>query len=279
MLAIDFCILHQLSVKRTVNVTIIFGFDWLVFVMTAGRRTNHEDIFFSSHDHLTDFILPVEIQLPHVTWLSFSLLLLQILFMNKLDLFQEKILHSGRHLRFYLPQFKGGLAAYSVTISRNWALIKQLRFRLRMHQRLFTHEGWKLHEWKEKQRSGRRLTAPSFPRRRLWCGFCCALHGLRLRLAQRHPQQTHLPPLHHSHEHLQHPGGVPGGDGHHHQGEPGGRVAAVAVTNGSGMLGSLESRSWLEPGDVFVGHLGWNLTVSIDFYRIHFLERVNETCN
>lgn len=71
--------------------------------------------------------------------------------MNKLDLFQEKILHSGRHLRFYLPQFKGGFAAYSVTMSRIWALIKQLRFRLRMHQRIFTHEGLKLHKWKEKK--------------------------------------------------------------------------------------------------------------------------------
>uniref|UniRef100_W5KB93 Guanine nucleotide binding protein (G protein) alpha v1 n=1 Tax=Astyanax mexicanus TaxID=7994 RepID=W5KB93_ASTMX len=30
-----------------------------------------------------------------------------ILFMNKIDLFQEKILHSGRHLRHYLPLYKG----------------------------------------------------------------------------------------------------------------------------------------------------------------------------
>ncbi|KAK2833423.1 hypothetical protein Q5P01_017312 [Channa striata] len=30
-----------------------------------------------------------------------------ILFMNKTDLFREKILHSGRHLRFYLPSYKG----------------------------------------------------------------------------------------------------------------------------------------------------------------------------
>ncbi|XP_066509641.1 guanine nucleotide-binding protein G(o) subunit alpha-like [Hoplias malabaricus] len=30
-----------------------------------------------------------------------------ILFMNKIDLFQEKILHSGRHLRLYLPLFRG----------------------------------------------------------------------------------------------------------------------------------------------------------------------------
>ncbi|XP_061085344.1 guanine nucleotide binding protein (G protein) alpha v1 isoform X1 [Conger conger] len=30
-----------------------------------------------------------------------------ILFMNKIDLFQEKILRSGRHLRLYLPNFRG----------------------------------------------------------------------------------------------------------------------------------------------------------------------------
>ncbi|XP_048102315.1 guanine nucleotide binding protein (G protein) alpha v1 isoform X3 [Alosa alosa] len=30
-----------------------------------------------------------------------------ILFMNKMDLFQKKILHSGRHLRLYFPEFKG----------------------------------------------------------------------------------------------------------------------------------------------------------------------------
>nr|XP_020476612.1 guanine nucleotide-binding protein G(o) subunit alpha-like isoform X2 [Monopterus albus] len=30
-----------------------------------------------------------------------------ILFMNKTDLFRQKILHSGRHLRFYLPSYKG----------------------------------------------------------------------------------------------------------------------------------------------------------------------------
>ncbi|XP_049417269.1 guanine nucleotide-binding protein G(o) subunit alpha-like [Epinephelus fuscoguttatus] len=30
-----------------------------------------------------------------------------ILFMNKTDLFRDKILHSGRHLRFYLPSYKG----------------------------------------------------------------------------------------------------------------------------------------------------------------------------
>ncbi|XP_005989105.1 guanine nucleotide binding protein (G protein) alpha v1 [Latimeria chalumnae] len=30
-----------------------------------------------------------------------------ILFLNKIDLFQEKILHSGRHLRFYFSQYKG----------------------------------------------------------------------------------------------------------------------------------------------------------------------------
>lgn len=29
--------------------------------------------------------------------------------MNKTDLFQEKILHSGRHLRMYLSSYKGKL--------------------------------------------------------------------------------------------------------------------------------------------------------------------------
>lgn len=37
--------------------------------------------------------------------------------MNKLDLFQDKISHSGRHLRLYLPQFKGGPDVCSVTMS------------------------------------------------------------------------------------------------------------------------------------------------------------------
>ncbi len=31
----------------------------------------------------------------------------QVLFMNKIDLFAEKILYSGRHLRLYQPDFKG----------------------------------------------------------------------------------------------------------------------------------------------------------------------------
>ncbi|XP_043925661.1 guanine nucleotide-binding protein G(o) subunit alpha-like [Protopterus annectens] len=30
-----------------------------------------------------------------------------ILFLNKIDLFQQKILHSGRHLRHYFPQYRG----------------------------------------------------------------------------------------------------------------------------------------------------------------------------
>lgn len=33
--------------------------------------------------------------------------LLQILLMNKTDLFREKILHSGRHLKFYISSYKG----------------------------------------------------------------------------------------------------------------------------------------------------------------------------
>lgn len=33
--------------------------------------------------------------------------LIQILFLNKTDLFQEKIRHSGRHLRLYFSKYKG----------------------------------------------------------------------------------------------------------------------------------------------------------------------------
>ncbi|XP_065809183.1 guanine nucleotide binding protein (G protein) alpha v1 [Labrus bergylta] len=41
-----------------------------------------------------------------------------ILFMNKIDLFQDKILHSGRHLRLYLPQFKGRPASCTASAAR-----------------------------------------------------------------------------------------------------------------------------------------------------------------
>lgn len=50
----------------------------------------------------TDFPLVMNSFSQLIVFLS-----LQILFMNKIDLFQDKILHSGRHLRLYLPQFKG----------------------------------------------------------------------------------------------------------------------------------------------------------------------------
>lgn len=44
--------------------------------------------------------------------------------MNKLDLFEEKILHSGRHLRLYLPQFKGGFASVSASAWRRVSLLR-----------------------------------------------------------------------------------------------------------------------------------------------------------
>lgn len=102
--------------KMTINVALLFGFDWfVVFVIPAGR-SYHKAVFSVM---ILSLIcpLPVEGTLHRHIWLLFSLLLLQILFMNKLDLFQDKILHSGRHLRLYLPQFKGGPDVYSVTMS------------------------------------------------------------------------------------------------------------------------------------------------------------------
>lgn len=41
-----------------------------------------------------------------------------ILFMNKTDLFKEKILNSGRHLRFYLPSYRG--ADFDVDAAANY---------------------------------------------------------------------------------------------------------------------------------------------------------------
>lgn len=113
--------------------------------------------------------------------------------------------------------------------------------------------------WRSGSKPAQVLIASSSSRCGLWCGLGGPLHGFHLRLAQHQPQQTHLPPLHHSHGHLQHPGGVPGGDGHHHQRELGGRVAAVAVTDCSVMLRSvgkwqtinLGSLCWFEPINVW----------------------------
>ncbi|TKS91987.1 Guanine nucleotide-binding protein G(o) subunit alpha [Collichthys lucidus] len=48
-------------------------------------------------------IVETQFQLNEIIFRRTSLILL----MNKTDLFQEKILHSGRHLRFYLSSYKG----------------------------------------------------------------------------------------------------------------------------------------------------------------------------
>lgn len=39
--------------------------------------------------------------------ICFRCFLIQILLLNKTDLFQEKIRHSGRHLRLYFPKYEG----------------------------------------------------------------------------------------------------------------------------------------------------------------------------
>ena len=54
MLAIDFCILHQLSVNRTINVTIIFGFDWLAASVCYNSSQKNKPLWF----HPADFWLP-----------------------------------------------------------------------------------------------------------------------------------------------------------------------------------------------------------------------------
>lgn len=68
----------------------------------------------------------------------------------------------------------------------------------------------------------------SSDRCRLRCGFGSPVHRCHLHLAQRHAQQTHLPPLHHGHRYLQHPDCLPGCHGHDYQREPGGRISSLA---------------------------------------------------
>lgn len=71
--------------KTTTHIFVLSWYFWLIFPFPLQRRPF--DLWWAS-------------------WLC--VFILQILFMNKIDLFQDKILHSGRHLRLYLPQFKGG---------------------------------------------------------------------------------------------------------------------------------------------------------------------------
>lgn len=76
-------------------------FAWFVIAVLHESRRIKAKLFFFSPD-----LLPLLWSCSQLIVLCVCFLL-QILFMNKIDLFQEKILHSGRHLRLYLPQFKG----------------------------------------------------------------------------------------------------------------------------------------------------------------------------
>lgn len=73
---------------------------------SGGKKHTH--IFVLSWYFSLIFPFPLQRRPFDLWWASWlCVFILQILFMNKIDLFQDKILHSGRHLRLYLPQFKG----------------------------------------------------------------------------------------------------------------------------------------------------------------------------
>ncbi|KAF7667963.1 hypothetical protein LDENG_00038430 [Lucifuga dentata] len=71
-----------------------------VVALSSYDRTLMEDISMNGLKESLELFTSI---CTNVVFESTSL----ILFMNKTDLFREKILHSGRHLRFYLPSYKG----------------------------------------------------------------------------------------------------------------------------------------------------------------------------
>lgn len=103
--------------KMTINVALLFGFDWFVVFLLEQQEEVTIKLFSLSWSSQWFVLSQWRERFIANIWLLFSLLLFQILFMNKLDLFQDKISHSGRHLRLYLPQFKGGPDVCSVTMS------------------------------------------------------------------------------------------------------------------------------------------------------------------
>ena len=54
--------------------------------------------------------------------------MLQILFLNKLDLFKDKILHSSRHLRYYFHDYTGKTQDYTSLKTKQAVRIKQGSF-------------------------------------------------------------------------------------------------------------------------------------------------------
>ncbi|KAL6461999.1 hypothetical protein MHYP_G00301440 [Metynnis hypsauchen] len=66
-----------------------------------------------------------------------------ILFMNKIDLFQEKILHSGRHLRYYLPLYRGEYSALQIP-QRGWRSVDPSQQELPIPGFSWKNRGWKV---------------------------------------------------------------------------------------------------------------------------------------
>lgn len=101
-----------------------------VFLLLQLGVTHDLSDWFSFFNGEEDFWLVISFTLVSaeclfVFFCMCVIFLFQILFMNKIDLFQDKILRSERHLRLYLPQFKGRTDVGSIRrdfIPRDWKL-------------------------------------------------------------------------------------------------------------------------------------------------------------
>lgn len=114
--------------------------------------------------------------------------------MNKTDLFQEKIRHSGRHLRLYFSEYQGNFFP---------------------PQKCSSVQFKPPHPPPHRSRRGR--------------GHRSSFHHSHVLVVQPQPRQTRVPPLHHGNGHGQRSAGLPHGRGSDRQRQPGIRPAAVTV--------------------------------------------------
>lgn len=182
---------------------------------------------------------------------------LQILLMNKTDLFQEKILQSGRHLRNYLSCYKGSFVISHLpclksnqclfSVSTSLMLDLQDQNISSWSERLCTlhNLGLKFFNLLMSLQSRRSIalcnvrqdscacltseliqpTARSGLRR----GRCCSPHHRHVLVTQQNSREASVSPLHYSHWQCQRAGGLWHGYRPGHQGEPGSYPATVTA--------------------------------------------------
>lgn len=95
------------------------GTDIIDFSISIKTILSENQLTFAVDNTIIDVVCNMNVFLSSIcifySFIFFSTL--QILLMNKTDLFQEKILQSGRHLRFYLSCYKGRIDLSSLFLN------------------------------------------------------------------------------------------------------------------------------------------------------------------